>query len=213
MPTLTVKTQQGSENGSFDLSPQVFEVEVNPVVVREVYNAYRTNQRQGTHSTRNRARIHGGGKKPWRQKGTGRARAGSSRSPLWRGGATIFGPLPKKYQEKVPRKKRQAAYRSLLTSKLQAGEIIVVDTIDFAAEPKTRNLVSFLDTIGAARKTLIVTRERNDALLKAAGNLAGSKTRPTRVEVVDALSIFDLLVCDSLVIEKEAIALLQERLS
>lgn len=213
MPTLTVKNQQGSDNGSLDLAPQVFEVDPNPVVVREVYNAYRTNQRQGTHSTRNRARIHGGGKKPWRQKGTGRARAGSSRSPLWRGGATIFGPMPKKYHEKVPRKKRQAAYRSLLTAKLQAGEIIVVDSIDFSSEPKTRNVVAFRDALGARRKTLIVTAGRNDSLVRATSNLASSKTHPTRVEVVDALSIFDLLVCDSLIIEKKAISLLQERLS
>lgn len=213
MPTLTVKTQQGSENGSLELAPQVFEVDVNPIAVREVYNAYRTNQRQGTHSTRNRARIRGGGRKPWRQKGTGRARAGSNRSPLWRGGATIFGPMPKKYHEKVPRKKRRLAFRSVLTSKLANGEIIVTEAIDFSAAPKTREVIAFLDSLGAGRKTLIVTTGRNDALIRAAANLRSSKVRPTRVEVVDALSIFDLLVCDTLVIERDAITLLQERLS
>jgi large subunit ribosomal protein L4 len=213
MPTLTVKTQQGSESGPFELAAEVFGVELNPVVVREVYNAYRTNQRQGTHATRNRALIHGGGKKPWKQKGTGRARAGSSRSPLWRGGATIFGPMPKKYHEKVNRKKRRSAYRSLLSSKLTAGEIIIVDGVDFSSSPKTKEVIAFLDRVGAGRKSLIVTAERNDQLLRAAGNLRSSKARPTKVEVVDSVSIFDLLVCDSLVIEKAAITLLQERLS
>lgn len=213
MPTLTVKTQQGSESGSLDLAPQVFEVDVNPVAVREVYNAFRTNQRQGTHSTRNRARIRGGGHKPWRQKGTGRARAGSTRSPLWRGGATIFGPMPKKYHEKVTKKKRRLAFRSVLTAKLAAGEILVTEAIDFSSAPKTREVAAFLDSLGAGRKTLIVTRERNDALVRAAANLRSSKVRPTKVEVVDSLSIFDLLVCDTLVIEREAITLLQERLS
>lgn len=214
MAELKVKNQQGGDAGSVNLDAKVFEADPNAVVVREVYNAFRANQRQGTHSTKTRGHVRGGGRKPWRQKGTGRARQGSIRAPQWRGGAIVFGPLPRKYREKVNKKKRQAAFRSLLSAKVAAGEIIVVESLDFSASPKTKSVLQFLDQIGARGKgrLLIITDSKNEALVKAAGNLAGSKTDPTKVEVVNAISIFDLLVASSVVVTKAAITALEERL-
>ena len=213
MPTVQIKNQQGGEAGTLELAPAVFAADQNAVLVREVYNAYMTNQRQGTHSTKTRAFVSGGGKKPWKQKHTGRARQGSIRAPQWRHGAIVFGPLPKEYYEKVNRKKRQGAFRAVLSSKLERNEIVVVEGFSFGQVPKTKDFVSALKTLGAKGKTLVVTAAKDETLLRAAGNLAGSSETPTRVEVVDALSIFDLLTADTLVITKDALAALQERLA
>lgn len=213
MATLTIKNQQGADAGQIELSAAVFEAEQNAVLVREVYNAYMANQRQGTHSTRTRGMVRGGGKKPWKQKGTGRARAGSNRSPLWRGGAIIFGPSPRDYREKVNRQKRRGAYRALLSAKREAGEILVVDSLDFSASPKTREAAALIERLGLkGRKTLFVTKEKNEALVRAVRNLAGSGETPARTAVAGAISIFDLLTSDTLVITREAIEALQERL-
>lgn len=213
MPTVAVKNQSGGDAGTLELSADVFDAKQNAVLVREVYNAYMANQRQGTHSTKTRGMVSGGGKKPWKQKHTGRARQGSIRAPQWRGGAIIFGPSPRDYREKVNRKKRQGAFRALLSAKLAAGEVVVVDAIDFGAEAKTAKAVAFLKALGARRKTLVVTKEKNLSLLRAIGNLSASKTMPARAEVVDAVSIFDLLTADTLVITQDALASLQERLA
>ena len=213
MPTVTIKNQSGTDAGSLTLSPAVFAAEKNAVLVREVYNAAMANRRQGTHSTKTRGMVSGGGKKPWKQKHTGRARQGSIRSPQWRGGAIVFGPSPRSYREKVNRKKRQGAYRALLTSKLEAGEIIVVDGFSFSATPKTKDAVALLAALGVKGKTLIVTREKDENLLRAAGNLRSSATNPTIVEVVDSVSIIDLLVANTVVITREALEALQERLA
>jgi len=207
-----VKKQDGGEAGSLDLEPKVFDAEANPVLVREVYNAYMTNQRQGTHSTKTRGMVRGGGKKPWKQKGTGRARAGSSRSPLWRGGSTIFGPQPHPYHEKVNVKKRRGAFRSLLSAKCQDDEVVVVDKLEFA-DGKTKSVVSFRQSHGLSGKVLIVTKEKDANLLRAAKNLGSSKAHPTRVQIAGSLSIFDLLTCDRLVMTKDAVESLQETLS
>lgn len=213
MPTLTIKKQGGGDSGKIELAPAVFEVEPNEVLVREVYNSFMTNQRQGTHSTKTRAFVRGGGKKPWKQKGTGRARQGSIRAPQWRGGAVVFGPLPKKYHEKVNRKKSAGAYRSVLSAKLAAGEIIAVDSLDFSSKPRTKTVVEALAKLGAKGKTLVVTKEKNEGLSRAAANLAGSEKTPVRVSVVDSVTIFDLLVCETLVITSDALKSLEERLA
>jgi large subunit ribosomal protein L4 len=212
MPALTVKKQDGSEVGNVQLAPAVFEAEKNAVLVREVYNAYRANQRQGTHDTKTRGTVRGGGRKPWKQKGTGRARQGSIRSVQWRGGNVAHGPHPRDYSEKVNKKKRQGAFRALLTSKLEAGEIIIVDELDFSASPKTREVVAFRNKLGVQGKVLIVTAKKNDALYRAARNLQGSSKAPTKVQVVEAVSIFDLLVSKTLILTKEALQAFEERL-
>lgn len=213
MPTIAVKTQSGGEAGSMELSSAVFEADQKGVLVREVYNAYMANQRQGTHSTKTRGMVRGGGRKPWKQKGTGRARAGSIRSPLWRGGAIIFGPSPRDYREKVNKKKRQGAFRALLSAKFANGEVIAIDDIKMGDSPKTKDAVILLQAAGAKGKTLIVTKEPNEGLVLAVRNLGSSKTTPAKAQVVGALSIFDLLTCDTLLITKEALASLQERLA
>ncbi|MCC6548173.1 50S ribosomal protein L4 [Candidatus Sumerlaeota bacterium] len=212
---MKTKKQTGAAGADFELSPAVFEADQNAVLVREVYTAWMTNQRQGTHSTKTRAHVRGGGKKPWKQKHTGRARQGSTRAPQWRGGAIIFGPLPRDYHEKVNKKKRSAAFRAVLSSKLTAGEIIVVDALDFQkkSDVKTKNVVEMLEKVGAKGKTLIVVKERNEGLSRAAGNLAGSAQTPTRVTNVDAISIYDLLVAQTLLITGDALTALQERLA
>lgn len=211
MATVSIKTQTGGDGESLELDSTVFEAEQNAVLVREVYNAYMANQRQGTHATKTRGQVSGGGKKPWKQKHTGRARQGSIRAPQWRGGAIIFGPSPRSYREKVNRKKRAGAYRALLSAKLAAGEIMVVDSIELA-EPKTKKVVELRDALGCTGRTLIVTAEKNEALVKAAANLEGSSAAPTKVQVVSAVSIFDLLVAQTVVLTKDALNALQERL-
>lgn len=213
MATITVKTQTGADAGSLAVAPAVFEAEQNAVLVREAYNAFRTNQRQGTHSTKTRGFVSGGGRKPWKQKHTGNARQGSIRAPQWRHGAIIFGPLPKKYHEAVPRKKRQGAFRALLSAKLAAGEVIVVDALDFGASPKTKSVLALRKAVGAKGRTLIVTKDKNVALVRAAANLGSSTQDPTQVQVLDAATIFDLLVADTLILTKDAFAALQERLA
>lgn len=208
MATLTLKKQDGSDAGSFELAPAVFETEPNAVVVREVYNAYMANQRQGTHSTKTRGHVRGGGAKPWKQKGTGRARQGSIRATQWRGGAIAHGPLPRSYNQKINKKKKALAYRSLLASKLGSNEIIGLDAIKFDS-PRTKDVTGMLNALNAdTRKVLIVTQEKDDSLLRAAANL-----ETVKVQVVNAISIFDLLVCDRLVITRDALQTLQERLS
>ena len=213
MPTVAVKNQSGGDAGTLELSADVFDAKQNAVLVREVYNAYMANQRQGTHSTKTRGFVSGGGKKPWKQKHTGRARQGSIRAPQWRGGAIIFGPLPKDYREKINRKKRQGAFRALLSAKFAAGEVVVIDALNFGADAKTKQAVSLLKAVGARRKTLIVTKDKNEGLIRAASNLGASKTTPAQVQIVDAVSIFDLLVADTLVITQDALTALQERLA
>lgn len=219
MATLTVKNGSGADAGSVDLAPEVFEKEPNLVLIRELYTATMANARQGTHKTKTRGEVRGGGKKPWKQKGTGRARAGSTRSPIWVGGGTIFGPMPRSYREKVNKKKRQAAFRSYFAAKLQDSQdeskkdqFIIIDDISLSDPPKTKDAVAFLNAIGATGKTLIVTKEKNGALVRAARNLEGSSQTPTRIAIASALSIVDLLRCDTLVMTKDALADIQERL-
>lgn len=208
MPTLAVKKTDGSDAGQIELSSDVFAVEKNPIVVREAVNAYLSNQRQGTHMTKNRALVRGGGKKPWKQKGTGRARAGSNRSPIWVGGGTIFGPQPRSYNEKVNTQKKRIAFRSVLTSRVEEENLIIVDAIDFSAEPKTRKVVEFLEKVGASGRILIVTAQNNDFVLRAANNLPFAN-----VTTADSVNIHDLLLADTVIIEKAAVELIQERAS
>ncbi len=213
MPELKVKTQSGKESGAIKLADEVFGVEPNAVLVREVYNAYRTNQRQGTHSTKTRGAVRGGGRKPWKQKGTGRARAGSVRSPIWRGGAITFGPLPRDYEEKVNKKKRKGAYRSLLSDKIAKDEVIVIDEINLSDSVKTKEVVELREKLGLGKeKVLLVTAAKDEKLFRASRNLGSSSLAPTTTQVVSAISIFDLLTCDKLVITKEAMTALEERL-
>lgn len=208
MPTVAVKKIDGSSAGDIELSEDVFESEVNDVVVREAANAYLSNQRQGTHMTKNRALVRGGGKKPWKQKGTGRARAGSNRSPLWVGGGTIFGPQPRSYYEKVNQKKKNIAFKSVLTSRAAEENLVVVDKVDFSAEPKTKKVVEFLEKVEAQGFIVIVTENVNEFLLRASRNLPYAF-----VTTASSLNIHDLLIADTVIIEQAAVQIIQERVS
>jgi len=208
MPTVAVKKIDGSSAGDIELSEDVFEADVNDVVVREAANAYLSNQRQGTHMTKNRALVRGGGKKPWKQKGTGRARAGSNRSPLWVGGGTIFGPQPRSYYEKVNQKKKNIAFKSVLTSRAAEENLVVVDKVDFSAEPKTKKVVEFFGKVEAEGFIVIVTENVNESLLRASRNLPYAF-----VTTASSLNIHDLLIADTVIIEQAAVQIIQERVS
>lgn len=207
MTTLKKYKLDGSEAGSVEVLDEVFNAPQNGVLVREAANAYLSNQRQGTHMTKNRALVTGGGKKPWKQKGTGRARAGSSRSPLWVGGGTIFGPQPRSYREKVNVKKRRAALRAVLSSRVESGSLRVVDSLDFSAEPKTKKVYEFLKTHGAnERRVLLITAELDAMLLRAAANIPYLV-----IATADHVNINDLLLSDVIFTTEAAVQKISER--
>lgn len=208
MPSVPVKDMSGSDVGEITLAESVFAAEANPVVVREVYNAYMANQRQGTHATKGWNDVSGGGSKPWKQKGTGRARTGSIRAPQWRGGAIIHGPQPRSYRQATPAKKRRLATRSVLSSRCAEGAIRIVDSLDVSNEPKTRRVAALLEALGATGSVLIVTEDKNELLLRAARNLPY-----VMVQVAGSLSIYELLLSDTVVMTRAAAELLQEKLA
>jgi large subunit ribosomal protein L4 len=208
MPTIELKNTNGDTVEQLKLDDAVFAAPQNAVVTREVVNAFLANQRQGTHKTKTRGEVSGGGRKPWKQKGTGRARQGSTRAPQWRGGAIIFGPVPRDYREKVNKKKRRAAFRTVLSSRVETGQLIVVDALDFASEPKTSRFVATLDKLGAEGRVLVVVSQVDEALLRVARNVPYA-----RVELAGSLSIYDLLTADTIVATRDAVAELESTLA
>jgi large subunit ribosomal protein L4 len=189
------------------VSPEVFGVRVNEHLLYEAVKQYRAGARRGTHMTKNRALVSGSGKKPWRQKGTGRARVGETRNPLWRHGGTVFGPVPRDYSYTMPRKARAAALRSALTQRLNEGALKVVDAFAVMA-PKTKELKSILDRLGVAGKTVLVEHQPQDALILSGRNIPG-------LRVVDDshLTVYDVLDCRNLLVSQEALGKLEERLT
>jgi large subunit ribosomal protein L4 len=181
---------KGNEAGSVELDEYVFGIEPNGPVMHQALVRQRANARQGTHSTKTRSEVRGGGRKPWRQKGTGRARQGSIRSPQWRGGGTVFGPRPRKYTKAMPKKMRRLAIRSVLSAKQQSAEIIVVDGMN-DIEPKTRAMREALAglPLGSARSTLILVGDAKDNVYRGASNLTDTKVLPAQyVNLQDMLS-------------------------
>lgn len=207
MASVAIKSFDGADKGSMDLAADVFEAPQNQILVREVLNAYNQNQRQGTHSTKTRAFVSGGGKKPWAQKGTGNARQGSTRSPQWRHGAIVFGPLPRDYREKTNRRKRRGALRALLSVRLSEGRLIIVDSLN-VAEPKTKSVLAALDKLGAVGRVYIVTKDVNENLLRSTRN-----TLHVRTNVCNAISVYDLILADTIVMTKDAAEEIQSTLS
>jgi large subunit ribosomal protein L4 len=189
------------------LRPEVFAVEANTHLLWEAVKEYRAGGRRGTHMTKNRALVSGTGKKPWRQKGTGRARVGEARNPLWRHGGTVFGPVPRDYSYSIPRKARLAALRSALSQRVSEGALKVVDTLPMEA-PKTKVLKGMLITLGADGKTLVVDHKPAQALLLSGRNIPG-------VKIVDSsqLNVYDVLDCVTLLVTQEALNKLEERLT
>ena len=206
MPTLALLNQAGEKLKDITLDDAVFGIEPNSQVLYDVVNTQRAAKRQGTHDTKNRTEVRGGGRKPWRQKGTGRARQGSIRAPQWRGGGVVFGPTPRSYEVKVNRKVRRLGLKSALSAKVLRGELTVVDKIQLE-EAKTKNFVQILKNIKVEGKTLVVIPEADELVLRAARNVANSLT-----EVVNHVSVLDILSYKNLVLTEGAVKYFEEGL-
>lgn len=207
MPKVALYNAQGSEVGEIELSDAIFGIEPNESVVHEAVVMQMASWRRGTHCTKSRGEVRGGGRKPWKQKGTGRARVGTIRSPLWRGGAIVFGPKPRSYSYSIPKKKRRLALKSVLSSKVLENEIIVVDSLDFDA-PKTKEMVKVLDALKVDKKALVVTAEVDENVEKSARNIEG--ITPMNAT---AMNVYDILAHNKLIITKDAIAKVEEVLA
>ncbi|GAF25695.1 ribosomal protein L4 [Moorella thermoacetica Y72] len=207
MPRVALYNIQGQQVGEVDLDDSVFGGEVNEAVLHDVVVMQLASRRRGTAATRGWADVSGGGRKPWRQKGTGRARAGSIRSPLWRGGAVIFGPQPRDYGYRLPKKVRRLALRSALASKVRDGNIIVLDELKME-KPRTKDMAHILKNLNAENKALVVTATREPNVELSARNLPG-----VRFLTSDGINVYDLLAHDKLVITKDAVARVQEVLA
>ena len=203
MLKVDVLNMQGKKVKDIELQETVFGVEVNDILVHTALVNYLANQRQGTQSTKTRAEVRGGGRKPWRQKGTGRARQGSIRAPQWTKGGIALGPKPRSYKYAIPKKMRKQALRSVLTSKVQEKSLVVVDKLELK-EIKTKEMVKVLDNL-KVNKALIVLDEKNLNVQASSRNIENVKTT-----LVNTINIFDLLKYDSLVVTEEAIKKIEE---
>lgn len=205
MPTVAVYDMTNTKVDDLELSEDIFGVEINEGLVHQAVVMQMASWRLGTHSTKTRADVRGGGKKPWRQKGTGRARAGSRRSPLWRGGGTIFGPHPRNYSFNMPRKQRRLALKCVLTDKLNEGNLIVLSELNFD-EPKTKKFVELQKTFGVdGCKSLFITEELIDNVTLSSRNLQNAKAIAAL-----QLNVYDILNSDKLFLTKDAVAKIEE---
>ncbi|NLW40350.1 MAG: 50S ribosomal protein L4 [Tissierellia bacterium] len=204
MPKVNVYNVLGEQVGEIELSDSVFGVEVNEHALYQVVKNHLANRRQGTQSAKTRAEVRGGGRKPWRQKGTGRARHGSIRAPQWVGGGVVFAPKPRDYSYRVPKKIRRLAMKSALSSKVLNDEIIVLEELNLE-EPKTKEMVKILDNIKASKKALIVMDEKNINVIKSARNIPNVETA-----LVNTLNVYDILNYDSFIITKDAVKKVEE---
>ena len=204
MPEIKVVNMAGAEVGTMSLSDKVFGAEINAAVLHSAVRAYLMNQRQGTQSTLTRTEVSGGGRKPWRQKGSGRARQGSTRAPQWTHGGVALGPKPRIYKVKMNKKVKRLAMFSALSSKVTASEMIVVDAIA-AAEYKTKVMADMLKAIGAGKKSLVVLAENDAKAVRSLGNIEGVK-----VAQFNTINVYDILNCNSLVVAKAAVEKIEE---
>ena len=204
MPKVNVYNVLGETVGEIDLNDEIFNIEINEHAVYEVVKNQLANKRQGTQSAKTRAEVRGGGRKPWRQKGTGRARQGSIRAPHWVGGGVVFAPKPRDYSYKVPKKVRRLAMKSALTSKVLNEEIIVLEELSLQ-EPKTKEMVKILENIKAGKKALIVMDEKDINVVKSARNIPNVQTT-----LVSTLNVYDILNFDSFIITKDAVKKVEE---
>ncbi|MBU8908616.1 50S ribosomal protein L4 [Desertibacillus haloalkaliphilus] len=207
MPKVTLYNQTGSQVDEIELNDSIFGIEPNENVLHDAVLMQQASLRQGTHDTKGRSEVSGGGRKPWRQKGTGRARQGSIRSPQWVGGGTVFGPTPRSYSYKLPKKVRRLAIKSALSSKVKADDIVVLDELQLDA-PKTKDMVSILTALSADQKALVVTGDYNNTVAVSARNIPG-----VTILTADAVNVLDVLNHDKLVITKDAVEKIEEVLS
>ncbi|MFZ4454392.1 50S ribosomal protein L4 [Salibacterium aidingense] len=207
MPKVDVLNQSGSKVGDIELSEAVFGIEPNKHVLHDAVLMQQASQRQGTHKVKNRSERRGGGRKPWRQKGTGRARHGSIRSPQWVGGGIVFGPTPRQYGYKLPKKVRRLAIKSAYSSKVKEGEVIVVDNLQLEA-PKTKDMLKILSSLSVEETALVVTADYNEQVALSARNIQG-----VTFAAVNNVNVLELLKHDKLVITQDAVEKVEEVLA
>ena len=204
MPTVSVYDMKGAQTGTMELSDAIFGIEPNQTVLHSAVVNYLANQRQGTQSTLTRAEVRGGGKKPWKQKGTGHARQGSIRAPQWTHGGIAFGPKPRDFRFALPKKVRRLAMKSAFSAKVASGEMIVLDALELD-EIKTKTMAGVLDALGVDSKVLVVLPEKNDVVVKSARNISGVKTA-----LVNTLNVYDILNADKFIVVKDAVTKIEE---
>ncbi|MGI6421540.1 MAG: 50S ribosomal protein L4 [Syntrophomonadaceae bacterium] len=204
MPKVALYDVSGAQIGELELNDNIFGIEPNQAVLYDFVKMQLSNKRVGTASSKTRAEVRGGGKKPWRQKGTGRARVGSTRNPIWKGGGIVFGPKPRDYSYKLPKKVRRLAMKSALSSKVIENSMIVLDHLNLD-EPKTKDFIKILDSLKIDKETLVVTADGNSNVAKSARNIPGVK--PLKV---DFINVYDLLKYDTLLITRDAVARIEE---
>lgn len=209
MPTVAVYNREANKVGEMELSDKVFGVEINQEVMHQVVVAQLANKRQGTQSAKTRSEVRGGGIKPWRQKGTGRARQGSIRAPQWIKGGVVFAPKPRNYRMSIPKKVKRLALKSALSSKVVDENVLVLESLEFEA-PKTKEMVKVLEAFDAkktldTKKTLIVVDEVNENIYKSARNIAGVAVVP-----VNNLNVYDVLKYDKFMVTQKAVAKIEE---
>ena len=204
MPTANVVNMEGAKVGEIELAESIFGIEPNTAVVHEVVKNHLANCRQGTQSSLTRAEVSGGGIKPWRQKGTGRARQGSTRSPQWTHGGVVFAPKPRSYSYTVNKKVKRLALKSVLSDKAASGAIVVVDGLEMA-EPKTKTFAGFLAAAGVQGKAVVITEGVKANVVKSARNIPGVLTTPAT-----QLSVYDIINAKALVVDKAALATIEE---
>ncbi|MGG5254606.1 50S ribosomal protein L4 [Neobacillus sp. SM06] len=207
MPKVTLYNQSGSQVGEIELNESVFGIEPNQHVLFEAIIMQRASLRQGTHKVKNRSEVSGGGRKPWRQKGTGRARQGSIRSPQWRGGGTVFGPVPRSYSYKLPKKVRRLAIKSALSSKVLEENIFVLESLAFET-PKTKDFKAVLNGLSVDKKALVVTADLDENVALSARNIPG-----VTVVTANSVNVLDVVSHDKLIITKAAVEKVEEVLA
>jgi large subunit ribosomal protein L4 len=207
MPKVALYNVTGAQVGEVELSDAVFGIEPHVHAIHEAVLLQQASLRQGTHKTKGRSEVRGGGRKPWKQKGTGRARQGSIRSPQWKGGGTVFGPTPRSYGYKLPRKVRRLAIRSALSSKVIENEVIVLDQLTLNA-PKTKEFVAILSNLKVASKALVVGLTLDENVVLSARNIPGVK-----FVAADGISVLDVMLHDKLIITKDAVQKVEEVLA
>jgi large subunit ribosomal protein L4 len=204
MPQVALYNVQGEQVGELELNKDIFGVQPHRSVLHEAVVKHLAGRRRGTHDTKTRAEVSGGGRKPWRQKGTGRARHGSIRSPIWRGGGIVFGPHPRDYGYNLPRKVRRLALKSALSAKAAEGKVVVLDELKLAA-PRTKEMLGIIANLRIAGPVLLVTAARDENIIRSARNIPGVKTVP-----VEGLNTYDILAHETLLLTKDALARVEE---
>ncbi len=207
MPTVTLYNVDGKEVGVAELSDAVFGIEPHSHVLHQAVVMQQASERRGTHKVKGRSEVRGGGRKPWKQKGTGRARQGSIRSPQWKGGGIVFGPTPRSYAYKLPKKVRRLAIKSALSSKVKENEIIVLDQLTLD-QPKTKQFTAIMKNLNVDRKALVVSAEYDDNVALSARNIPGIK-----FVAADGINVLDVLRYDKLIITKAAVEKVEEVLA